>query len=91
MNNSNDFTYDREKFKNLPEFVEELHNVSTVSCLNAKDIQQNLVNSKLYYSTFYDTLNFSLNVCPKEEKFVQIYVVISKTLIICNLKENFAL
>jgi hypothetical protein len=28
MNNSNDFTYDKEKFKNLPEFVEELHKVS---------------------------------------------------------------
>lgn len=27
MNNSNDFTYDKEKFKNLPEFVEELHKV----------------------------------------------------------------
>lgn len=25
MNESNDFTYDKEKFKNLPEFVEELH------------------------------------------------------------------
>jgi len=25
MNSSNDFTYDKEKFKNLPEFVEELH------------------------------------------------------------------
>jgi len=27
MNSSNDFTYDKEKFKNLPEFVEELHKV----------------------------------------------------------------
>jgi hypothetical protein len=27
MNISNDFTYDKEKFKNLPEFVEELHKV----------------------------------------------------------------
>ena len=27
MNSSNDFTYDKEKFENLPEFVEELHKV----------------------------------------------------------------
>lgn len=25
MNNSNDFTYNKEKFKELPEFVKELH------------------------------------------------------------------
>lgn len=25
MNNSNDFTYDKENFKGLPEFVRELH------------------------------------------------------------------
>jgi hypothetical protein len=34
MNESNDFTYDKEKFKDLPEFVEELHKVSQVMCHN---------------------------------------------------------
>jgi len=33
MNNSNDFTYDKERFEYLPEFVEELHEVSQISFL----------------------------------------------------------
>jgi hypothetical protein len=34
------------------------------------------VNSKLYASKFSDNLNFCLNLRPKEEKFIQIYLVI---------------
>jgi hypothetical protein len=39
---------------------------------------------------FCDNSNFSLNLCPKEEKFIQFYLVNSKISIICNLKEEFA-
>lgn len=38
MNKSNDFTYDKEKFKNLPEFVEELHKVSQIVCHNIESM-----------------------------------------------------
>jgi hypothetical protein len=44
----------------------------------------NLVNLKLCNLKFLDTSNFSLDLCPKEEKFVEIYVVILKTSIIHN-------
>jgi hypothetical protein len=43
---------------------------------------------KVCSSKFRYSLKFSLNLCPKEEKFIQIYLVILKTLIICNLKKN---
>jgi hypothetical protein len=39
-----------------------------------------LVNSKLNNLKFHNNSNFSLNLGPKEEKFIQIYVVIFKTL-----------
>jgi hypothetical protein len=42
-------------------------------------------------SKFHDNSNFSLNLHPKKENFIQIYLVISKTLEICNLKEKSAL
>jgi hypothetical protein len=35
-----------------------------------------------------DILNFSFNLRPTEEKFIQIYLFISKTLIIHNSKEK---
>jgi hypothetical protein len=50
-----------------------------------------LVNSKLRNSKFHDDSNFSLNLHPKEERFIQIYLVILKNLVICNLKEKSAL
>jgi hypothetical protein len=40
---------------------------------------------------FYDISNFGLNLSPKEEKFVCIYLVILKTLIIHNSKEKSVL
>jgi hypothetical protein len=45
-------------------------------------IQQNVVDSKLYNAKFLDNSNFSLNISPEEEKFIQSYVVIPKILII---------
>jgi hypothetical protein len=56
-----------------------------------KASQWNVVNSKLYNSKFHDDSNFTLNLRPKEDKFIQIYLVISKTLIIRNSKEKAAL
>jgi hypothetical protein len=44
-----------------------------------------------YNYKFYDILNFSLVLHAKEEKHIQIYLVILKTLIICNSKEKSAL
>jgi hypothetical protein len=52
---------------------------------------KSLVNLKLYNLKFCDNLNFSLNLGPKEDKFIQIYLVILKTLIICNYNEKSAL
>jgi predicted transport protein len=43
------------------------------------------VNSKLYNLKFCHITNLSLNLYPKEEKCIQIYLVISKTFIIHNL------
>jgi hypothetical protein len=43
-----------------------------------------------YNSKFCNNLNFSLNLPPNKEKFIQIYLVISKPLI-RNLEEKFAL
>jgi hypothetical protein len=50
-----------------------------------------LVNSKLYNSKSSDISNFSLNLGLKEEKFIQICLVTSKTLIIHNSKEKSVL
>jgi hypothetical protein len=50
-----------------------------------------MVNSKFYNSEFCDILNFSLNLCPKEEKFIQIYFVISKMLVSRYSKEKSVL
>jgi hypothetical protein len=49
-------------------------------------MQLNLVNSK-----YRNILNFGLNLSPKEEKFIHIYLVISKTLIVCISKEKSVL
>jgi hypothetical protein len=46
---------------------------------------------RIYNSKFRHDSNFSLNLGPKEEKFTQIYLVISKTLIIRNSNEKSAL
>jgi hypothetical protein len=40
---------------------------------------------------FCDISNFSLHLQPKEGKFTQIYLVISKNLIICNSKDKSVL
>jgi hypothetical protein len=56
-----------------------------------RNIQENLVNSKRYKSKFCDNSNFCLKLGPKEEKFIQIYLVISRTLIIHNSKEKSSL
>jgi hypothetical protein len=40
---------------------------------------------------FCDNSNFSLNLHPKEEKFIHVYLVILKTLILRNSKEISAL
>jgi hypothetical protein len=50
-------------------------------------------NSEPHNSKFCDTgiWNISLNVSSKEGKFIQIYLVILKTLIIHNLKEKSVL
>jgi hypothetical protein len=48
------------------------------------NIQLNVVNPKLYNSKFRNNSDFGLYFGPKEEKFIQIYLVISKTLIINN-------
>jgi hypothetical protein len=45
-----------------------------------------MINSK-----FYDISKFGFNLGLKEEKFIQIYLVISKTLIICNAKQKSVL
>jgi hypothetical protein len=42
-------------------------------------------------STFHDNSNFSSHLCPKEEKFIHIYLIILKTLIIHNSKEQSVL
>jgi hypothetical protein len=42
-------------------------------------------------SKFDGILNFSLNLHPKEEKVIQIYLVILKILIIRNFKEKSVL
>jgi hypothetical protein len=47
--------------------------------------------TQFYNSKFCHNSIFCLNIGPKEEKFVQLYLVISKTLIIRNLKEKSAL
>jgi hypothetical protein len=50
-----------------------------------------MVNSTLYDSKLHDISNFSLNLGPKEEKFILIYPVVSKTLISHNSKEKSVL
>jgi hypothetical protein len=44
-----------------------------------------------YNLKFCDNSNFSFNLHPEEEKFIQIYLIISKTLMICNSKQKSAL
>jgi AMMECR1 domain-containing protein len=39
----------------------------------------------------HNIFNFDLNLCLKEERFIQIYLVILKTLIFCNEKEKSGL
>jgi hypothetical protein len=52
--------------------------LSPANAKMVKELQQNLANSKLSNLKFDNTLHFSLNLCPKEEKFIQGGLVISK-------------
>jgi hypothetical protein len=63
----------------------------TVRTRSVNEIQRNLVKLKLYNLKFLSILNFSLNLHPKEEKLLQIYLIISKTLKIRNSKEKCVL
>jgi hypothetical protein len=65
-----------------PSVIISLKNVWTLQI----PIIPNTVNLK-----FHNILNFSLNLSPKKEKNMQIYLVISKTFIILNLKEKSVL
>jgi hypothetical protein len=53
--------------------------------------QYNLVNSKLYNSIFHIISNVSMNLNPKQKKkIIHTYLVISKTKIIHDSKENMS-
>jgi hypothetical protein len=49
---------------------------------------QRVVNLKLCNLKFLHNLNVSFNFHPKKEKFIQIYLVNSKTLVIHNAKKK---
>jgi hypothetical protein len=59
------------------------HGTKTQDLYNNMTIISVSLKSHLY--------NFRLNLCPKEEKVIQIYLVILKALIICNSKEKSVL
>jgi hypothetical protein len=65
-------------------FLKYIRSYSHWACLKYQGTVK-LVNFKHYNS------NFSLNLLSKEKTFTQIYLVISKTLVICNLKEKSVL
>jgi hypothetical protein len=70
---------------------------SCLKCQQTSPPQHNAINQEWKYSKTWliqnsrDISNFSLYLCPKEEKFIQIYLVILKTLIIHNSKEKSVL
>jgi hypothetical protein len=67
-------------------FIDQMATWKDVIILTGKYIKKKVVNSKLYNTKFHNILNFSLNLSPKEERFIPIYRHISKTLIIHNSK-----